>query len=157
MRKPGKLPPHFEHTPEEMPTMMLLNDVSKLFRDKLREYSDKLGIPHGYRHILFSLKNEDGKTQYEISQLTHLKAPTVSVALQKMENDGLVKRVTDESDLRQSRVYLTEKGRRTHELLESNLVTCEKNTLATLSAEDEEILRKLLLKMRNNLTENTNK
>ena len=70
-----------------------------------------------------------------------------------MESEGLVKRITDEIDLRQSRVYITEKGRQINEKLRSNLVRSEEAVLESISAEEEQLLRTLLLKMRSNLIE----
>lgn len=137
--------------------MMLLGDVSKLFHDKLRNFSEQIGILDGYRHILFALARADGKTQYEISVITHLKAPTISVALQKMEAEGLVMRFTDESDQRQSRVYITERGREIHEKMQNNLVLSEQNALNGISDEDEKALRNILLHMRSNLLNNEEK
>ena len=154
MKKCNRIPPEPPHSPEEMPTMMLLNDVSKLFHDKLRGFSEQIGIPDGYRHILFMLSKADGKTQYEISQMTHLKAPTVSVALQKMEAEGLVTRFTDETDQRQSRVFITERGREIHRKMEANLKKSENIALQALSEDDETHLREILLKMRKTLLDN---
>lgn len=154
MKKKNKMMPPPRHKPEEMPTMMLLGDVSKLFHDKLRNFSEQIGILDGYRHILFALARADGKTQYEISVITHLKAPTISVALQKMEAEGLVMRFTDESDQRQSRVYITERGREIHEKMQNNLVLSEQNALNGISDEDEKALRNILLHMRSNLLNN---
>lgn len=136
--------------PEDKPTMMLVTEISKLFHDRLRTLSDQMGIPDGYRHILFTLKYGDGKTQCEISQLTHLKAPTVSVALQKMESDGLITRVSDEDDLRQSRIFITEKGKEIMHKFHTNLVTTEEMVLNGLSEEEETALRAILIKMRGN-------
>ncbi len=132
----------------ERPTMMMLNEVSKLFHDKLRSLNEQMGIPDGYRHILFTLKWGDGMTQCEISQHTHHKAPTVSVALQKMEADGLVIRVADEDDLRQSRIYITDKGREITEKYHANLVKTEEMALDGLTKEEEEQLRAVLARMR---------
>lgn len=139
--------------PENRPTMMLVNEVSKLFHDRLRNFSDQIGIPDGYRHILLSLKFGDSKTQCEISQVTHLKAPTVSVALQKMEADGLVRRISDEEDLRQSRIFITDKGREVTEKFGNNLKKTEEIALCGLTEEEEETLRKIMLKMRKNMIE----
>ncbi|MBE5818082.1 MAG: winged helix-turn-helix transcriptional regulator [Clostridiales bacterium] len=146
---------HEKHRPiEDKPTMFLVSEVSKLFHDRLRALSDQMGIPDGYRHILFSLKYGDGKTQCEISQITHLKAPTISVALQKMEADGLITRVSDEDDLRQSRIFITEKGRETMHKFHANLVMTEEMVLSGLSDEEEQTLREILIKMRENFIDN---
>ncbi|MBO5439020.1 MAG: winged helix DNA-binding protein, partial [Clostridia bacterium] len=41
---------------------------------------------------------------------THLKGSTISVALAKLESKGYVKRIADEYDQRQIKVYLTKEG-----------------------------------------------
>ena len=153
MKKISNPSEEFKRSPENMPTMMLINDVSKLFHDKLRNYNEQVGISDGYRHILFCLAREEGRTQYEISKSTRLKAPTVSVALQKMESDGLVLRETDKDDQRQSRVYLTEKGREYSMMFHDNLKKTEAHVVGALSEAEEEQLRELLIKMREMLIE----
>lgn len=87
--------------------------------------------------------------------MTHLKAPTVSVALQKMEAEGLVTRFTDETDQRQSRVFITERGREIHRKMEANLKKSENIALQALSEDDEAHLREILLKMRKTLLDNS--
>lgn len=152
MRKPGH---DFHEHPDDIPTMMLVREVSKIFHDKLRSANEQAGIPDGYRHILFALAIENGRTQCEISCLTRLKAPTVSVALQKMEADGLVTRVTDAEDQRQSRIFITEKGRECNEICHTNLINAEKLTLLGVTPEEEAFLKKCLTKMKMNLIEST--
>ena len=84
-------------------------------------------MSHGSRRILFTLAHDDGLTQLQLVKLTHLTAPSVSAALVKLENDDLVKRVTDTKDLRQIRVYLTEKGREYNNFVrEKNAVKLKK-------------------------------
>lgn len=95
--------------------LMLINDASRLFRHRMRKFADDAGVPDGYRALLMHLafakcRGEDTITQYELAKHTHLSPPTVSVTLQKMERDGYITRVPDESDMRQMRVALTDKG-----------------------------------------------
>ena len=95
--------------------MMLINDCSRMFRHKMRRFADDAGVPCGYRELLMCLAfaksvGKDWLTQYELARHTHLTPPTVSVTLQKMERDGYIVREPDESDMRQMRVTLTEKG-----------------------------------------------
>ncbi len=98
------------HTP-----MMLINDCSRMFGHRMRKFADDAGVPCGYRALLMHLafaknRGRDWLTQYELAKHTHLTPPTVSVTLQKMERDGYIVRVPNESDMRQMQVSLTEKG-----------------------------------------------
>ena len=96
---------------EKLTDGMLINDVSRLFDARVRRETEKSGFPQGYRRIIFHLSHNDGLTQNELTKLTHMKAPSISVQLQKMENEKLITRVSDEKDMRKSYIYLTEKGR----------------------------------------------
>ena len=89
-----------------------LADVGKLILDSLREASEQEGIVSSYRPFLFHLtQNENGLTQSELVERIHFKAPTVSLTLQKMELDGLIRKENDKDDQRVTRIFLTEKGK----------------------------------------------
>lgn len=91
--------------------MMRIHDAAKLYHDRMRRFSEQDGLPSGYRMLIFHLaRMSPGVTQLDLVKATHLKPPTVSVTLQKMERDGLVTRKNNETDLRETLVYLTEKG-----------------------------------------------
>lgn len=91
--------------------LMLIGDCNKLFVNQIRKKSEENNLSNCYHPIIFNLIRQDGLTQLEIVKLTRLKAPTISLTLQKMELEQLVIRKQDPKDARQIRVYLTEKGR----------------------------------------------
>lgn len=132
----------------EKTILMKLNDVSKKFKDYMRTESDKIGLKCAYRPILFHLIVNEGLTQAEIAEKTMLKAPTISLTLQKMEYEGLVIRKTDEVDQRQTRVYSTEKGLEIFEKSHQIADNLEKRIINHLSNEDKvlanEIIEKIL-------------
>ena len=99
---------HISHKPTPL---MLCNEVSKMFRNTMRENTEDQRVQGSYREILFHLAYEDGRSQLELANLTHLKPPTVSVALAKLEDEGYVAREADPMDARRTRVYLTDKGK----------------------------------------------
>jgi len=63
------------------------------------------------RNLMMVVGYNEGSTQLELARMSHLKPPTVCIAMQKMEDLGYVIRKTDEKDMRQVRIYLTEKGK----------------------------------------------
>ena len=105
-------------------TGFLINEISKLFHDKLRRNSEDLGFKSGYRQILRFLSHEDGVTQVDIARNSHFTAPTVSVTLKKMEDEGLISRKTDKNDTRRTRVFITEKGREWESKLYATAMDC---------------------------------
>jgi len=92
--------------------MMLIGEVARLMGEKIREkYDDNPIVQKSGRILMIELSKKDGRTQLDLANATHLKAPTISVALQKLEKAGFVLRQPDEYDLRATRVFLTEKGK----------------------------------------------
>ncbi len=143
---------HRRMPPAKKTPMMVINEVSKLFRDTLRE-SDDPNIQGSYRSLLFHLAHEDGRTQLELSKLTHLKPPTISITIRKMEDDGYVTRVIDENDMRQVRVYLTEKGRNHDMMIQERINAIEQKVMMNITPEETEIVMHILERMRENLME----
>ena len=90
-------------------------------------------------------------TQLDLVKRTHLKAPTVSVTLRKMEAAGLVTRETDQTDQRQTRVKITESGKRMDKLLKQNIKKTEDIFVRGISEADCQTLKSILLRMRENI------
>lgn len=134
---------------------MYINDISKVFNTAIVHASDLKGISHGSRRILFHLAHDDSLTQLQLVKLTHLTAPSVSVALVKLENEGLVRRVADVKDLRQVRVHLTEKGREYNDFVRKKCLDTENIMMKGITVYEQEQLCLLLKKMLKNLVENS--
>jgi DNA-binding MarR family transcriptional regulator len=132
-------------------TGFLINEISKLFHDKLRRNSEDLGFKSGYRQILRFLSHEDGVTQVDIARNSHFTAPTVSVTLKKMEDEGLIARKTDKKDTRRTRVFITEKGREWESKLFTTAMDCEEILVRGFSAEEVAEFERLLKKAKENM------
>lgn len=140
--------------PTTKPTALLLcNEVSKMFRNTIRESVDDQRIQGSYRDILFHLAREDGKTQLELARLTHLKPPTVSVALGKLEDEGYIIRLSDSIDQRCTRVYLTEKGKGIDEKAQEVIKALELKAVKGFSDEEIKRLTVLLFRLRENIAD----
>jgi DNA-binding MarR family transcriptional regulator len=130
---------------------ILISEIAKLFHDKMNQNSETLGFKNGYRQILRHLARRDGITQIDLVRATHLKAPTISVTLKKMEEEELVRRVTDEKDQRQTHVYLTDKGRKMERAFFGKIMETEEILLRNISVEEKETLCAILKKVRGNI------
>jgi DNA-binding MarR family transcriptional regulator len=130
---------------------MYISDIARLFDGTVSAAVERKGMSRGYRQILFHLAHEDGVTQLSLAKLTHLSAPTVSVALGKMEQAGLVIRKADKDDLRQVKVFLTESGRKQDEFIREKSDETEEKMLEGIGEEEREqlvnTLRKILINM----------
>ena len=50
---------------------MFINDISRLFMQKVRRECEKSGISHGYHKLLMELSHNEGATQLQLVKLTH--------------------------------------------------------------------------------------
>ena len=136
--------------------MMLIHEVCRLMGDKLRAKGDGHPVEQrSGRLLMMELSRKEGRTQLDLVKATHLKAPTISVALQKLEADGYVMRKPDENDLRALRVYLTDKERALEDGLKKRIEEEENAAARVLTEEECEILCSLLMKIRSNLLSGT--
>ncbi|MBE6783251.1 MAG: MarR family transcriptional regulator [Ruminococcaceae bacterium] len=136
---------------EKLTDGMLINDVSRLFDGRVRRETERAGFPQGFRRIVFHLSHSDGLTQNELTKLTHMKAPSISVQLQKMENEKLITRVSDEKDMRKSYIYLTEKGRECEKFFISKCKETEEVMFKDFSEEELKIMKDYLKRITENL------
>ena len=147
--------------PAPMPTRKELNDtpvklcneISRLFRAHMRETDTSDGVmsQQGAHLVLSTLAVNDGINQLELVNTTHLRPPTKSVMLKRMESEGLVERKSDLRDRRAVYVYLTPKGR---ELDNQNILKIKELDAIALSGLDYEEISKLMAllpKIRDNL------
>ena len=130
---------------------MLINDLSKLFDNRMRRETESIGVSSGYRRLLFHLSRNDLLTQLDLVRRTHLAPPTVSVTLQKMESEGLVTRRANSEDLRETLVSLTERGRKLDRAIRRKLEETERIMERGLSDEEKAMLKRLLLQVRENM------
>lgn len=133
---------------------MYINDIGRIFNKTVFRAKDRTDMSHGFRHILFHLSHADGVTQLDLVKLTHLTAPTISVALSKMEKDGLVRRQADEHDMRKVRVYLTDKGKEHNDFMCNRCKETEAKMLEGVTEQEQAELCRIMRKMLINLMDN---
>ena len=131
---------------------MLINEIARLFHAKMRSFeTDRLMSQDSIRLILRELGHGDGCSQLDLVQKTHLKPPTVSVTLKKLEDEGLVQRVQDPLDMRVTRVYLSDKGRAHHKAVHEHLNCVDMMLMQGFTEEESACLLQFLVRMRNNI------
>ena len=88
----------------------LLAQVCRLVGRRRRMKLKTIGLHHAQGMILFQLWQEDGIPQSMLAKALHIRPPTATSTLRRMERDGWIDRRRGESDRRVVRVYLTEKA-----------------------------------------------
>jgi MarR family transcriptional regulator, organic hydroperoxide resistance regulator len=110
--------------------------LAKLFTQFLTACLAPHEVYPGQFGVLLFLWVQDGQTQRELSRQVAIDEASMVRSIDRMERDGLVRRVRNEHDRRQINIFLTEKGRG----LRDQLVPCALagNAVATQSFTEEE-------------------
>ena len=137
---------------QEKTPLYLINEISKIFEDiiskhpEMNELSEKTS-----RLILMQLSSSDGLTQSQLVKATHMKGSTVSLAINKMEENGYVVRENNPYDMRSVRVYITRRGMELSEKIRGIIGKIEESVLKDLTKKDENNLTSLLELMLSNI------
>ena len=104
----------------------------------LRERIAPFGVVPGQFAQLLALYEQDGLSQRELCERVRIEQPTMANTLQRMERDGLIRRLPDPVDGRRAAVMLTGRARE----MEDDLVGAARsiNSEATRSIGDDELV-----------------
>ncbi len=152
-KKSLPLPPPIKRRELSDNPVKLCNEISRIFRNKMRESCELDGVMSqpGARLVMSVLAMEDGINQRELVSRTHLRAPTVSVIVKKMVAEGLCELTADENDMRVTRVRLTELGRQTDTENINKIKSMDAEGLKGITEEEQQALMSLLYRIRDNL------
>lgn len=128
-----------------------LSQVIRANYHRMHMLLGQLGLYPGQPPILFLLWQTDGRTQKELGERMYLRPATITVMLQRMEKAGLIERRADAEDLRVSRVYLTDQGRRLQPEVEAVLQTLDQESLQGFSTHEKDLLMGFLNRIQKNL------
>lgn len=95
-----------------------LSNVNSYISAQVEEY----GIKQGQFEYFLLIYSSPGINQLELAKMKNVGKASVTKALKILEDDGFIKRITDEKDRRNILCYITGKG----EAIAENLVTIKK-------------------------------
>ncbi len=138
---------------------MLKKDVGYLIKninDKLKAKADAdlkhYNLTLTQSRVFAFLRHKGGQaTQKEIETFLEVSHPTVVGIVSRMEQNGHVTTRTDARDKRNKIVKLTRQAEELGIDMEHNILATEKKLISTLSDEDAERLREMLLIVYKNL------
>lgn len=113
----------------------------------------RLGVHPGQLPVFAILREHEGISLRELADSLHIKPPTVTVTIQRLEKVGFVSKKPDEKDQRVNRIYLTEKGKN---LSEEMLLLVHENERILMEGFTEEelgLLKDFLNRMIENLAQ----
>lgn len=111
------------------------------------------GIHAGQANVLFSLWENDGQSQAELTRDLGVAPPTVNVLVGKLERLGLVESRPCPEDRRLRRIHLTRKGLAIRKEAEEAVAKLDEATLKGLSAIERNTAMLILERIRLNLCE----
>lgn len=109
-----------------------------LLQERIKEHQ----VAVGQFPILVHLWEEQGLTQNALRDLIRVEQPTLANTLKRMERDGLIKKIPDEDDKRQWRIYLTQRALDLKDALQEDSRNVNKIILERLNeTEQKEVMR----------------
>ncbi|MEG0154499.1 MAG: MarR family transcriptional regulator [Lachnospiraceae bacterium] len=130
-----------------------LNHMMHLYRQLAMHILDEYGMKPHQAGILMALDRKDGLSQRELAELLRISPPSITVALQKMEQEGYLTREHDEKDQRIIRLTVTEKGESSTESVHDAFERIDEILFAKMNLEEKMLLRRLTAQMQENLLE----
>ena len=106
---------------------------------------------HGYLLRYLYENQERDVFQRDIEKAFSISRSSVTVTLQLMEKNGLIRRESVAQDARLKRIVLTQKARDLHRQIEADILAFESNLARGIS--EEEVFLRVAKKMQENLRE----
>lgn len=108
---------------------------------------------HGYLLRYLYENQERDVFQRDIEKVFSISRSSVTVTLQLMEKNGLIRRESVAQDARLKRIVLTQKARDLHRQIEADILAFESNLARGISEEEQEVFLRVAKKMQENLRE----
>lgn len=139
-----------ENLEEERVTLLLIKMMHVYSSMNFTKFTE-LGIHPGQIPVLSLVAEHEGISLREMADMIHIKPPTVTVTVQRLERAGLVCKKPDPSDQRISRIFLTEKGENIKREIKNLFEENERILKKGFSDEEVDQLRIYLKKMIHNM------
>lgn len=96
-----------------------LNESSRLLRNYIDHRAKQNGTTRAQWIVLFRLRQQEGLSQVDLAEVLELQPISLVRLLDRLVEHGLLQRRHDPKDRRANRLFLTEKGRRLVDDLDS--------------------------------------
>lgn len=108
-------------------------------------------IHPGQLLFLKAISEQEGIRQGELVQILHVKPSTVAVTMKRMERSEIICRKQDSSDMRVSRIFLTEKGRQLADRIQGILKENEEVLTEGFTEEELQLMKACFARMMQNM------
>lgn len=130
----------------------VIQDIARLMRWNFDRRAQHLELTRAQWGVLANLTRCPGAQQKTLASLLEVTPITLARHIDRLEQDGWVRREDDAEDRRAKRVYLTNKGQEILGELQTIGQAVREEALAGISNQEQGELLSLLLRLRQNLT-----
>ena len=88
-----------------------LRIVTQASYSQVESRLNKYGLVKGQAHLLVVIKDNDGCTQKDLSEILNIKYSSMSERLNKLEEIGYIERTTDQNNMKFKRIFITTAGK----------------------------------------------
>jgi DNA-binding MarR family transcriptional regulator len=120
-------------------------NIHQLFKAELAPH----GVTPGQYAVLRCLWDENAQTARKLAERLALDGSTITGILDRMEQKGLIIKLTDPKDRRAMQVTLTPQGRKLQEPLSQAIIDANRKALLNLNDTEAEYLKNILEEMGN--------
>jgi len=130
----------------------VIQDIARLMRWNFDRRALNLELTRAQWGVLGNLTRCPGTHQKKLADLLEVTPITLARHIDRLEQSGWVRREDDAEDRRAKRLYLTDKGQEILGELQKVGLAVRQQALADVTDEEEAVLLKLLLRLRQNLS-----
>ena len=127
--------------------MMAMARTRRAWTNHVKEVALEIGIPDSYRTVISYLHRNPGANQRNIAEFADVTTSAVNQTVKSMQEEGYLKKETDDCDKRHSKLFLTEKGEKIGAKLRERLSASDAVITAMVTPEKEAELIELLDKI----------
>ena len=127
--------------------MMAMARTRRAWTNHVKEVALEIGIPDSYRTVISYLHRNPGANQRNIAEFADVTTSAVNQTVKNMQEEGYLKKETDDCDKRHSKLFLTEKGEKIGAKLRERLSASDAVITALVTPEKEAELIELLDKI----------
>ena len=130
----------------------LVVQICKAHRARTGELLAEFGVHVGQEMILVALWQDNRLTLTQLAERLGVQPPTVTRMVRRMEKSGLLERQACPTDARVSFVRTTPRGNALRTSIETVWQTLEEEVTANLTEPERALFRRMLLQVRDNLS-----
>lgn len=131
---------------------LLMQDVARLLRRAFNRRTKDLGLTQAQWQALVYIRRQEGINQITLADYLEVQPISVARLIDRMETAGWIERRRDPNDRRAVNLYLAEKSKPIMEELWACAMEIRAKAFDGISAEEQETLFSLLLRVRGNLS-----